>query len=95
MEGHTGLLSKKIINLTHQTEVFTTIENKAINVGLGYRYKDAILFLMKWKINEQLFINYVYDHPSNALRLQTQASHEWMLGYIFSYNNRTPSPLTL
>lgn len=92
---HTGIYTKKISALEHQTEIFAMAENSALSAGLGYRHKDAWLFLMQWKVNDQLGIHYAYDYPAGQLRTSRQASHEWMLSYVFSYNNRATSPRTL
>ncbi len=92
---HTGIYSKKISALEHQTEGFALAETHALSAGLGYRHKDAWMFLMQWKVNDQLAIHYGYDYPANQLRSARQASHEWMLSYVFSYNNRATSPRTL
>lgn len=92
---HTGVYTKKISSLEHQTEGFVLADTEALSAGLGYRHKDAVMFLMQWKVNDQLGIHYSYDYPSSKLRTSRQASHEWMLSYVLSYNNRVTSPRTL
>jgi type IX secretion system PorP/SprF family membrane protein len=92
---HSGIYIKKIKALEHQTEGYLLMDNKMIGAGLGYRYKDALQLLLQWKVNEQLSIQYAYDHPTNAIRSASQGTHEWLLGYVFIYNNRAHSPRTL
>jgi len=92
---HSGLYVKKIKALEHQTECYMLMDSRMIGAGLGYRYKDAVQLLLKWKVNEQLSIHYAYDHPANTLRSASQGTHEWLLGYVFIYNNRAHSPRTL
>jgi type IX secretion system PorP/SprF family membrane protein len=91
---NTGIYSKKIAKLEQQTEIYALAESTIFSTGLSYRHKDAVLFLLQWKVNEQLSVHYAYDHPSSSLRTTTQGSHEWLIGYVFSYNNKTASPKT-
>jgi type IX secretion system PorP/SprF family membrane protein len=92
---HAGVSTNKIPKLAHQTTGFLLMEGTALKAGLGYRYLDALQMLLHWGINDQFTLSYAYDHPTSAHRTSRQGSHEWMLTYLFSYNNRVPSPRTL
>jgi type IX secretion system PorP/SprF family membrane protein len=92
---HAGLSTYKIPRLSHQTTGFLMMEGSALKAGLGYRYQDALQLLLHWGINDQFTLTYAYDHPTSAHRPGKQGSHEWMLTYLFSYNNKVPSPRTL
>ncbi|HIE15765.1 MAG TPA: type IX secretion system membrane protein PorP/SprF [Bacteroidales bacterium] len=82
------------INLTsgQQTEINIAVENKKIGgVGIGYRIKDAVIILLKIRINNQMFLGYSYDMSVSELSSYNYGTHEFYLTYQFRYESKTVS----
>ncbi len=60
--------------------------------GIGYRKNDALMFITKFKINEQLEGGYAYDLTVSKLRTFSNGSHEIMIRYLFHYRTGTRRP---
>lgn len=54
--------------------------NKFLSAGLGYRYKDAVSFLLGAQF-KAFHIGYSYDYPMSAISKASSGSHEIVLGY--------------
>ena len=77
----------------YQFDINPTFEYKDIfGVGISYRYQDAVVALLKVKINEQMIIGYSYDYSISELMKYNDGSHEIVLRYDFKYKVKTASP---
>lgn len=56
------------------------------NVGLGHRWKDAIVLSAGAKIWDELYVQYAYDLNLSKLMKVNSGSHEILLTYHFYYN---------
>jgi len=54
--------------------------------GIGYRWKDAVSFLIGARLYDGLYLNYAYDLGISRLSSGHSGSHEIMLSYNFYYN---------
>jgi len=81
-------------NLTtgSQFEMDLAAENLRFGgLGIGYRHKDAVVFLLKAKINNQMFFGYAYDLTVSKLSNYNSGTHEFYLTYRFKYESKTIS----
>jgi type IX secretion system PorP/SprF family membrane protein len=60
--------------------------------GLGYRRNDALLFLSKFKVNDQFEAGYAYDFTITRLSKFSNGSHELLIRYLFYYRTGTRRP---
>ncbi len=60
-------------------------------IGIGYRLKDAIIILLKVRINNQMFFGYSYGIPISKLSNYNSGTHEFYLTYQFKYESKTVS----
>ena len=60
-------------------------------LGIGYRSKDAVVILLKAKINNQAFFGYSYGLPVSKLSNYNSGTHEFYLTYLFKYESKTIS----
>jgi len=66
--------------------------NKKFTLGVGYRLEDAMVFVLKVKVNDQFEIGYAYDLTMSKLKNYSSGSHEIMLRYLFSYKVKAKRP---
>lgn len=64
---------------------FNVIMRKVLTLGLGYRKRESVDFLMKAKATRQLQIGYSFDYPVGSVSRFTNGSHELMVQYVFRY----------
>ncbi|MCD6366167.1 MAG: type IX secretion system membrane protein PorP/SprF [Bacteroidales bacterium] len=75
-----------------QLELDLAVENLRFGgLGIGYRTKDAIIILLKAKINNQMFFGYSYGLPVSRLSNYNSGTHEFYLTYLFKYESKTVS----
>ncbi len=60
-------------------------------IGIGYRMKDAVMILLKVRINNQMFFGYSYGIPMSKLSNYNSGTHEFYLTYQFKYESKTVS----
>jgi type IX secretion system PorP/SprF family membrane protein len=69
------------------------IYRKVLTMGLSYRRKESVDFLMKAQITPQLQVGYAYDHPTGIVSRISNGSHELMVNYLFRYvRSKVSSP---
>ena len=87
-----SVLGKYIYGTPLQFNVNTSLLVKEfIWLGLGYRTGEALIFLLDYKINDQISLAYSYDWVLNKLNKYNSGSHEIML--LFNINNKTSSSM--
>jgi type IX secretion system PorP/SprF family membrane protein len=64
------------------------IVSKALTLGLSYRKKESVDFLMKVQISQQLQLGYAYDFVLGSASTMAGSSHELMVNYVFKYTHR-------
>lgn len=81
------------LNFPHKSQVDVTVSggNDLIEMGFGFRNKDAWSALLRIKVNSQLYVNYAFDRPLSMIKYSTPGSHELMLSYTFLYQTKAPS----
>ncbi len=69
------------------------IYKKVLTMGLSYRKKESIDFMMKAQVTGQLQLGYSYDHPIGQVARVSNGSHEFMVNYVFRYvQSKVTSP---
>lgn len=64
-----------------------------VNLGLAYRYDDAISALAGFHLGSKFFIGYAYDYSLTGLENYNDGSHEIILKFtVFDMNKRALSP---
>ncbi|MEM7036474.1 MAG: type IX secretion system membrane protein PorP/SprF [Bacteroidota bacterium] len=64
-----------------------------VMAGISWRSEDAIVVLAEFWPTKQLRIGYAYDFSTSQLRNFNSGSHEFMLGFDFSFDkNKVVSP---
>jgi type IX secretion system PorP/SprF family membrane protein len=61
------------------------IYRKVLTLGLSYRKKESVDFLMKAQVSPQLQFGYAYDYPIGVISRLSNGSHELMVHYLFRY----------
>jgi len=61
--------------------------NRMFNVGVGYRYKDAVTAFIGVNLKDA-YIGYAYDYPVSAISKATFGSHEVFVTYNVKLENR-------
>jgi len=75
-----------------QPEINLAVENLRFGgLGVGYRAKDAVVIILKAKINNQMFFGYSYGLPVSVLSNYNSGTHEFYLTYQFKYESKTVS----
>jgi type IX secretion system PorP/SprF family membrane protein len=64
---------------------FNLIYRKVLTLGVSYRKKESIDFMLKGQITPQLQFGYSYDFAIGEVSRLSNGSHELMLNYIFKY----------
>lgn len=63
-------------------------------LGVGYRTRDAMIFMAGYQYNDFLRIGYSYDYTTTDLVNYNSGSHELVLSILFAkYDNGTAKPL--
>ncbi|HEA19867.1 MAG TPA: type IX secretion system membrane protein PorP/SprF [Pricia antarctica] len=64
-----------------------------LNLGLGYRYDDAISALAGFQVTKNFFLGYAYDYTLSGFNNYNDGSHEIILKYrVFDQKKRALSP---
>lgn len=58
---------------------------KALTLGLSYRKKESIDFLLKAQFTPQFLVGYSYDYAIGEVSSSSRGSHELMVNYLFKY----------
>ena len=67
--------------------------NELIGLGVSYRSKEALCFLMELFINDKFKIGYSYDLVLTGLNVMNKGSHEIMLSFRYPFvKNPSVSP---
>jgi type IX secretion system PorP/SprF family membrane protein len=61
------------------------IYRKVLTLGLSYRKRESVDFLLKAQITPQFQIGYAYDHAIGDVARISNGSHELMVQYLFKY----------
>lgn len=64
---------------------FNLIYRKVLTLGLSYRKKESIDFMLKAQLTPQLQFGYSYDFAIGEVSRLSNGSHELMLNYVFKY----------
>jgi len=64
------------------------IFRKILTMGLSYRHKESVDFMMKAKVTPLLQFGYAYDHPIGVVNRISNGSHELMVNYLFKSQQR-------
>lgn len=74
-------------DFTFTTSELTAIVryNKFLSVGVGYRYKDAIIGTVAADYRN-FYLGYSYDYPTGAIAGASKGSHEIFVGYRVKLN---------
>ena len=59
------------------------IYRKILTMGLSYRHKESVDFMLKAKVTPLLQFGYAYDHPIGVVNTISNGSHELMVNYLF------------
>ena len=65
---------------------------KSFGLGVSYRSKEAIVFILNYSINDQFSAGYSYDQTISKFKTFNKGSHELMLKYEFGYKVIAQSP---
>ena len=69
------------------------IFRKVLTLGLSYRKKESVAFMLRGQITPQLQFGYSYDHPIGEVSKVSSGSHELMINYVFKYvQSKVDSP---
>lgn len=87
-----SILIKYIKDSPLQADLNINAYYKILGLGISYRTRDAIVFLLHYYVNDQFTIGYSYDASVSRLRGYSGGSHELMIKYDFSYKLKARSP---
>jgi type IX secretion system PorP/SprF family membrane protein len=59
----------------------------ALTLGLSYRKKESVDFLMKAQLTKQLQFGYSYDHVVGDVASVSRATHEISVSYLFKFSH--------
>ena len=59
----------------------------ALTLGLSYRKKESIDFLMKAQLTKQLQFGYSYDHVTGQVVNASRGTHEISVSYLFKFSH--------
>lgn len=84
-----ALLTKHVsgTQLTLDVSANFLIQEK-VNIGLAYRYDDAISALAGFHLGNQFFVGYAYDYSLTGLENYNDGSHEIILKFTVSNKNK-------
>lgn len=57
--------------------------NKRVGGGVSYRFNDAVIAMMEYKVNDSFRFGYAYDRTVSSLGTYVRGAHEIMLRYHF------------
>lgn len=66
--------------------------NKNFEAGIGYRSEESIIFLFKYRANDQFSLMYSFGIPLSSIGAYSYGSHEIGLKYSFKYNTKISGP---
>lgn len=89
-----GVLLKYLSNVPLSFDVnLNMIYREVLTLGLSYRRKESVDFLLKAQATPQLQVGYAYDYPMKSASVLGAGSHELMVSYLFRYpQSNTTSP---
>lgn len=58
-------------------------QNK-VNVGVGYRHQDALIFMAGYEYREAISIGFSYDMTTSSLKNYSNSTYEVMVGFRFN-----------
>lgn len=90
----TGALVKGVVGAPIQADFNLTIWIKnMLALGVEYRTSSEIAASMELKITQNIGLGYAYDRSTTSLKSFNTGSHEFMIRYIFSFDqNNSLSP---
>lgn len=59
----------------------------ALTLGLSYRNKESVDFLLRAQLTKQLQFGYSYDHVTGEAANLSRATHELSISYLFKYSH--------
>jgi type IX secretion system PorP/SprF family membrane protein len=69
------------------------IFRKVLTLGLSYRKKESVDFMLRGQLTPQMQFGYSYDHPIGEVSKVSNGSHELMINYVFKYvKSKVDSP---
>lgn len=87
-----SILFKSNFSSGTQLDLILTAEHSQFGgFGLGFRTNESILFLIKVRFNDQIFLGYSYDLSTSKLSNFNSGTHEIYLTYQFIYHSKTVS----
>jgi type IX secretion system PorP/SprF family membrane protein len=82
-----SLMIKTVLNAPVEADVDATfILKKFLWLGAAYRSGDAVAAMIGFQITKQLRCGYSYDYTLTGLQKFNSGSHEFTLGYDFSFD---------
>lgn len=79
-----------------QTDINTMVfYNQKFWGGVSYRLNDALIGLLGFNLTEKLKVSYSYDYTLSKLNLQSNGSHEILLGYDVILNKRIKNDIII
>ena len=85
-----SMLVKFMPNASLQPEINAQLIYKSkFGGGLGYRYNESFIFMLKYLITDKLYLGYSYDYITNELTNYSTGTHEITLS--FRFNNQSVS----
>lgn len=63
------------------------IIRNALTLGLSYRHKESIDFLLRAQLTRQLQFGYSYDHVTGQVVNSSRGSHEISVSYLFKFSH--------
>jgi type IX secretion system PorP/SprF family membrane protein len=75
-------LIKKVKGIPMQTDLYVNfIYQEKYTLGIGYRTRDALTFVVKYNITDAIRFSYSYDMRTSQVATYSSAAHEIMLRY--------------
>lgn len=68
------------------------IYNDLFWIGVSYRYREALIALVEFQINQQFRVAYSYDYALSLFRHYSSGSHEIGLQYEFGFKVKSADP---
>jgi type IX secretion system PorP/SprF family membrane protein len=69
--------------------------NQRLWAGLSYRYNDAVIGIVGFKVTNNLNLSYSYDYTLSKLNLESSGSHEVLLGYDLIFGKSIKSDVII
>lgn len=86
-----SVLVKHLPGVPFQFDLNTNVILKdLLFLGVSYRTEDAAIGMIEWQLNPQLRLGYAYGTTVGGLQSYNRGTHEFMIGYRFGYQVKTP-----